>query len=163
MLTNWRAHPEVGRWWSLGAVGTHCLDLVRWTLLPSSGEVVDLSSTISRGVWGATHDETALLALRFESGATAEICSSVQFDAPSALEIHGSRGSIVCTGTLGPHGGGEVHGPDGDIDYTVADPYVGEIEDFVSAVRDGRPPEVDGREGRRNVELLLQAVEGATD
>ncbi len=159
--SNWRAHPDVGRWWSLGAVGTHCLDLVRWTLLPSCGEVADLQSTISHGVWGAIHDETAVLALRFESGATAEICSSVQFDAPSALEIHGSRGSIVCSGTLGPHGSGEVRGEVGVIDYTVADPYVGEIEDFVAAVREGRPPEVNPHEGRRNVELLLQAVENA--
>lgn len=156
--TNWRAHTEVGRWWSLGAVGTHCLDLVRWALTPSCGEVVDLQSTISRGVWSAAHDETAVLALRFESGATAEICSSVQFDAPSALEIHGSRGSIMCSGTLGPHGDGEVCDERGAIDYTVKDPYVGELEDFVAAVREGRPPEVDGLEGRRNVDLLLRAV-----
>jgi hypothetical protein len=39
---------------------------------------------------------------------------------------------------------------------------VGEFADFVKAVRDGRPPEVDGIEGRRNVELLLQAVRTET-
>jgi len=36
---NWRAHDEVGRWWSLAGVGTHCLDLIRWIMLPSCGEV----------------------------------------------------------------------------------------------------------------------------
>ena len=160
---NWRAHPEVGRWWSLGAVGTHCLDLVRWTLVPSCGEVVELKSIISRGVWDAIHDETALLALRFESGATAEVCSSVQFNAPTVLEIHGSSSSIVCSGTFGPHGAGTVRDDRGAIDYEVEDPYVGEVEDFTSAVRDGRSPAVDGCEGSRNVDLLLRAVEDATD
>ena len=37
-------------------------------------------------------------------------------------------------------------------------PYVGEIADFVAAIRDGRPPEVDGAEGLRNVELLCEAA-----
>ncbi len=43
---------------------------------------------------------------------------------------------------------------DGALDFPVEDPYVGEIDDFARAVRDGRPPEVDGAEGLRNVELL---------
>ena len=29
---NWRAHDEVGRWWSLAGVGTHSLDWLRWML-----------------------------------------------------------------------------------------------------------------------------------
>jgi predicted dehydrogenase len=60
--------------------------------------------------------------------------------------------------TLGPHGHGRIETQDGSFDYTPANPYVGEIEDFAAAIRDGRRPEVDGREGAANVDLLLRAV-----
>jgi len=42
--------------------------------------------------------------------------------------------------------------------FPVKDPYVGEIADFVDAVRTGRDPEVSGEEGLRNVALLADAV-----
>lgn len=42
----------------------------------------------------------------------------------------------------------------------MANPYVGEIADFIAAVAEGRSPEVDGREGLRNVATLVAAVSG---
>jgi 1,5-anhydro-D-fructose reductase (1,5-anhydro-D-mannitol-forming) len=155
--SNWRANEEVGRWWSLAGVGTHCLDLIRWLMVPSCGEVVELKSVISRGVWKGPHDETAVVAMRFESGATAEFNSSVLFAAPSRMELYGSKGFAIGTGTLGPHGAGSIETPSGPIAFTPRDPYVSEIDDFVSAIRLGRPPAVDGIEGLRNVELLTEA------
>ncbi len=152
--TNWHARPDVGRWWSLAGVGTHCLDLVRWLMVPSCGEIDTVRSVISRSVWQGPHDETAVVALRLESGATAELCSSVVFDAPTSLEVYGSRGYVMCTDTLGPHGAGEIRTSLGELRYSPTNPYVGEIEDFAAAIGDGRPPEVDGCEGLRNVELL---------
>jgi 1,5-anhydro-D-fructose reductase (1,5-anhydro-D-mannitol-forming) len=156
--SNWRAGPEVGRWWSLAGVGTHCLDLIRWFLVPRCGEVVRVTGLTSRAVWNGPHDETAVVALAFESGATAEFCSSVQFPSPSRLEVYGSTGYVVGTGTLGPHGAGTVVSHQGGVPFEVANPFVGELEDFAAAVGEGRSPEVDGAEGHRNVELL-EAVE----
>lgn len=155
---NWRARPQVGRWWSLAGVGTHCVDQVRWFLMPSCGEVAEVASVISNAVWGSPHDETAVLALRFENGATAEICTSVLFDAPRLMEVYGSDGHAVCTGTLGPAGNGRIVVGEQELGYAPVDPYVGEIEDFVAAVRDGREPEVAGEEGARNVDILLAAI-----
>ena len=155
--SNWRARPEVGRWWSLAGVGTHCLDLIRWILVPTCGEVVSLASTISDSVWGGPHDETAVVSLRFESGATAEFCSSVLFEAESRLEVYGTEGRAICTGTLGAHGAGSITTREGPLDFEPANPFEGEIRDFVAAVAEGCPPEVDGHEGLRNVELLLEA------
>ncbi|UCE54136.1 MAG: Gfo/Idh/MocA family oxidoreductase [Desulfobacterales bacterium] len=37
---NWRASREVGRLWSLASVGTHCLDMIRWIMVPTCGEIV---------------------------------------------------------------------------------------------------------------------------
>lgn len=157
--SNWRASAEVGRWWSLAGVGTHCLDLIRWMMLPSCGEIEELKSIISRSVWQGPHDESAVLAMRFASGATAELCSSVLFQAPTRAEIYGSDGYILCEGTLGRYGSGHIRTHEGDMSFTNGDPYVGEIEDFVAAIQHNRAPEVDGIEGLRNIELLLQASE----
>jgi len=156
---NWRAQPDVGRWWGLAGVGTHCVDQVRWFMLPSCGEVTSVQSVINRSVWNSPHDETAVLALQFENGATAEICTSVLFDAPRVMEVYGSEGRAICTDTLGPAGGGGIVTADGPLAFDVADPYVGEIADFVAAVREGRDPEVAGAEGVRNVEILLAAID----
>jgi predicted dehydrogenase len=160
--SNWRAHEDVGRWWGLAGVGTHALDLVRWFMTPNGGEVVEVKSLITRAVWKGPHDETAIVALKFASGASAEIVTSVLFDAPTMVEIHGTRGSATCEGTLGPHGAGSIRvraqaGEPQDLVFKPVNPFVGEIADFVSAIREKRPPEVDGEEGARNVEILSQA------
>lgn len=155
--SNWRAHSAVGRWWGLAGVGTHGLDLVRWFLVPACGEVVEVRSLITREVYRGPHDETALVMLRFASGATAEIVTSVLFDSVSSVEIYGSRAAAVCEGTLGPRGAGAVRLLGQELPFQPVNPFAGEIADFVAAIRDGRPPEVPGREGLRNVELLLQA------
>ncbi len=155
---NWRASSEVGRWWGLAGVGTHCLDQVRWLMVPSCGDIVVQKNLISREVWKGPHDETALISLGFESGATAEICSSVLFDAPKRMEVFGSDTYAVCDDTLGAHGAGAISIGGEPMEYDVSNPYVGEIADFVAAITEGRAPEVDGREGLRNLATLVAAV-----
>ena len=156
--SNWRAHPEVARWWGLAAVGTHCLDQVRWYMMPSCGEVTRLTPHIARNVYRGPHDETALLALEFESGATAEICTSVLFDAPKRMEVYGSDGYALFDDTIGRFGSGRIVTDEGEHAFEVVDPYTGEIEDFAAAVREDRDPEVNGEEGARNVALLEEAI-----
>jgi 1,5-anhydro-D-fructose reductase (1,5-anhydro-D-mannitol-forming) len=154
----WRAKSEVGRWWALAGVGTHCLDQIRWFMIPQCGEITRAESIINRQVFNGPHDETALLTYQFENGSTAELCASVLFKGPRVMELYGSEGYAICTDTLGPHGQGRIETHDGSFDYAPANPYVGEIEDFAAAIRDGRQAEVDGREGAANVDLLLRAV-----
>ena len=155
---NWRASPEVGRWWGLAGVGTHCLDQARWLMVPSCGDIVVQENLISREVWKGPHDETALISLGFESGATAEICSSVLFNAPKRMEVFGSDTYAVCDDTLGAHGAGAISIGGEPMEYNVSNPYAGEIADFVAAITEGRAPEVDGREGLRNLATLVAAV-----
>lgn len=154
----WRASSEVGRWWALAAVGTHCLDQIRWFMMPQCGEITRFESIINRRVFNGPHDETALLSYQFENGSTAELCATVLYKGPRTMELYGSEGYAICTETLGPHGEGRIETHEGSFDYIPANPYVGEIEDFAAAIRDGRKPEVDGREGAANVDLLLRAV-----
>ena len=148
--TNWRAHPDVGRWWSLAGVGTHCLDLVRWLMAPSCGEINAVQSVISRSVWQGPHDETAVVALRLQSGATAELCSSVVFDSPTSLEVYGSRGYVLCTDTLGPHGAGAIQPSAGGLVHVQEQPGSG-IDDG-----DGLTRQVEN--GPEAISLALNAV-----
>jgi predicted dehydrogenase len=155
--SNWRAGSELGRWWSLAGVGTHCLDLARWTLTPSCGEITKFSSTVSKERWGGPHDETALLSGCFESGATMELCSSVLFDAPTRFEIYGTKGFAICESTLGRKGAGRIWTNSGSVEFEVRSPFIGLLEDFCDAIMKKRAPEVAGAEACRNLEFLIRA------
>jgi len=155
---NWRAQTDVGKWWGLAGVGTHCLDQLLWFLEPTCGEVVEVQSLIARDVYKGPNDETAMIALRFKSGATADLTSSVLFQAPTQWELYGSEGFARGEDVLAISGGGKLWTHEGEIDYTPIDPYQAELEDFASAIRDNRPPEADGAMGARNTAILVQAT-----
>ena len=155
---NWRSTPEAGRWWSLAANGTHCLDQIRWIMCPSEGEINKVQCLISRSKFSSPHDESAIVALGFESGATAELCVSVQYASKSRIEIYGDDGEVRMEDTMGRHGGGAIFVNGTPHDFRSTNPFLGELNDFVEAVRDNRPPEVGAVEGKRNVELLLKAI-----
>ena len=160
--TNWRAGPDVGRWWSLAAVGTHALDLAHWLLSPVCGELAQLQALTSSFVHGGPHDESAVLALKFASGTTADILTSVLFRAPRNVEVYGDRGSARAEEVLGPHGNGRIvltiDGTTSDLAYDPVDPYEQELRDFVAAIAGDRPPEVDAAAGLRNVEWLCEVA-----
>ncbi len=156
--SNWRASPELGRWWSLAGVGTHCLDLTRWLMIPDAGEVSGLKSTINQSVWNGPHDETAVVSLKFASGSTAEICSSVLFNAPSRLEVYGSDGFAICEGTFGRDGSGRAWTDNGAIDFKPQKPFVGLLDDFVRSITEDRKPSADAVEGANNVRLLIESI-----
>jgi predicted dehydrogenase len=156
--SNWRASPDVGRWWSLGGVGTHCLDLIRWILLPTAGEVVMLNSVISNQVWNSPHDESALVSMKFENRATAEILSSVLFDSLPRLEIYGTNGYAICEGTFGRHGKGSIWTNLGEFKFEPMNPFALQIDKFARMIESDESPEVSIAEGRRNIELLLSAA-----
>ncbi len=156
--SNWRSSPKAGRWWSLAANGTHCLDQIRWFMCPTEGEINEVRCLISRSKFSSAHDESAILALGFESGATAEICVSVQFASKSRIEIYGDNGDIRMEDTMGRHGGGSVFANGESVDFPVVNPFLGELNNFVETAQQNRLPEVDALEGRRNVQLLLQAI-----
>ncbi|MEF8837707.1 MAG: Gfo/Idh/MocA family oxidoreductase [Candidatus Bipolaricaulota bacterium] len=156
--SNWRAYDDVGRWWSLAGIGTHGLDLIRWAMLPDCGEVVEIDSTIANSYWNSPHDETAMVNLKFESGATAELTTSVLFESEPEFKIYGSKGSAIARDTLGPHGGGTIILKEESLDFSQKNPYEGEIRDFVESITGDRDPEVPGEEGLRNVEILETAA-----
>jgi predicted dehydrogenase len=156
--SGWRARGDVGRWWALAAVGTHAIDMVRWIMAPSAGDVTALRCLDSSPKFATERDESTMVSMRFEDGSTAEVFASVLFRAPRRIEVFGDDGYAHAEGTLGPRGAGDLWINERKLEYVPENPYVGEIHDFADAVRAGRSPAVDGPEGMRNVELLCLAL-----
>jgi 1,5-anhydro-D-fructose reductase (1,5-anhydro-D-mannitol-forming) len=154
---NWRAERSLSRWWSLAGVGTHGLDLIRWWMMPTCGEVVQVRSMISHERYGGPNDETAIVLMRFESGATAELVSSVLFESPRRVEVFGEEGAVMCEGTLGPYGEGTIKMRGELLRWELIAPYEAELASFVRSIRENREPEVSGEEGLRNIEIMLHA------
>jgi len=156
--SNWRSDPDTGRWWALAANGTHCLDLIRWMISPSEGEIVNVHALMSSAKFKSPHDESAIVAMDFESGATAEFCVSVQYASQSRIEIYGDSGSVHMEDTMGRHGAGEIFLNGSAFDFDIHNPFLRELDDLIEAIEQGRSPEVNAREGRRNVDLLTLAL-----
>jgi predicted dehydrogenase len=156
--SNWRASPELGQWWSLAGVGTHCLDLARWVLSSSAGEISNINALASNSLYNGPHDEVALLTLKFSNGASAAICSASIFDSPTRFEVYGTDGFIIAEDTLGRHGKGRIRSHKSELEFTPKDPFAEQLEHFSHAIMSGSPVAVDGEEGLKNVQLLLQAT-----
>jgi len=157
---HWRSTKASAPWWSLGSFGTHCLDLIRWALLPLCGEIVNVRSLITTAVWRAENDETAIAALQFASGATAELTTSVLFQSETRVEVFGDRGAAVAEDALDTLGGGRFRLLGTEVAVQSPNPYVAEMEHFADCVRFRRTPVVDVLEGLRNVQLLEQIAGG---
>lgn len=156
--SNWRAHEQHGRWWGLAGVGTHCVDFLRWMLLPACGEVTGVTSLIDRSTYGGPHDETASLSMQFGNSAVADVTTSVLFSATSRFELHCSNACVIGEGTLATNGGGAITVNNQPLEFDEVNPYVGEIQNFVDAIAGKTRVAVSGAEGVKNVEILLQAV-----
>lgn len=153
--SDWRNQKDSGRWWSLGATGTHGIDFVRW-LTGSTPRT--LTSEITTAELGNGHDETARIKLSFDGDVTAEVLSSVKLVAPRTIKIEGTKGTALCDGTLGPWGKGTITIDDVPLQFTPSCPYAAELADFVRAAVEGSTPESDGRNGLTNVWLLEAAT-----
>ncbi|MCB0336933.1 MAG: Gfo/Idh/MocA family oxidoreductase, partial [Bdellovibrionales bacterium] len=62
--SNWRAQADLGKWWSLAGVGTHCLDLARWIIGEDENAVTSIQGQTSSPIFGSKHDELATLQLK---------------------------------------------------------------------------------------------------
>jgi 1,5-anhydro-D-fructose reductase (1,5-anhydro-D-mannitol-forming) len=159
--SNWRASSDVGRWWSMAALGSHCLDLARWMMAPVCGGVVSIRAITSDVAFKSGRDESANISLQFENGATADIYVSIFGPRQKRVEIFGSENTIVMNDTLGASGAGTIIYDGAKGHFPVVNPYECELADFVAAIREGREPEASGMEGKRNVALLCLAEDDA--
>lgn len=146
----------------------HTIDLLLWLM----GPVESVAAFATRRRYGHIEGEdTAAATLKFRSGALGSIigATSIYPGFSRKLGIHGTGGSLVLEGNelISVHfedssREGEFQISTGVRDQGFSDPRISEIEphqrqyeDFVKRVGQGHLPAVDGREGRRSLELVL--------
>ena len=150
----------------------HNVDLLLWMM----GEVSQISGfTATLAHERIEVEDTAVSCLHFKNGALGVIqaTTSVFPGLPKTIGIHGDKGTAVIEQEdilrweLSPEVSEDAQirerfakkvGASGGASDPSAISYQGharQLTDFVEAIQQGRPPLVDGREGRRAVEVIL--------
>jgi len=177
---SWRQEQKQGAGGAFADLGTHCVDLLEFLL----GKATEVTCYAESLVQDYLVEDTAVVMLRHESGAigVAEAHFSVPDGASlNALEVYGSRGSVLCTGTLGQESTGNMlarlveeaepgdEAADDDeglpVKFIVPDHeqnmYCAEIEAFAAAVETDSEPPVSGEEGLWSMKVLEAAYRSA--
>lgn len=185
----WRTQEyyDSGRWrgtWSLDGGGAlmnqavHNVDLLLWLMGPVA-QVTGFTATLAHE--RIEVEDTAVASIRFVNGALGVIIAttSVHPGFPKTIAIHGDRGSAVIeqddliTWTfasplseddeirrrfaqkVGASGGAA------DPKAISHEGHARQLRDFVQAIQENRAPAVDGREGRKAVELICALYEAS--
>ena len=149
---SWRQSRELSRWWALSTLGTHCLDIARWIMLPSCGEVKNIKCLATNKNFNS-NDESAMISLEFESGATATIFTSILFHSPFKIEVYGEKNNAKGVNLVSSDSKGELFINDSPLEYPEpSNLYACELRNFIDAINN----KVDA-EGFKNIELLIQS------
>jgi predicted dehydrogenase len=156
----------------------HNVDLLLWMMGPAT-RVLGLTATLAHE--RIEVEDTAVACLHFANGALGviEATTSVHPGFPKTIAVHGDRGSAVIEQEdvlrweVTPETAEDRRikeqfaqkvGASGGASNPAAISHVGharQLADFVQAVESGTPPLVDGREGRRAVEVILAIYRSA--
>jgi len=148
--------------------GIHGVDLLRWL----AGPVVQVFGYTDHLRREIEADDTTVAVARYANGAMGVIqaMTSIQPRLPDRIELHGLEGSILLSDYRIARW--EVPGAEdwpaqvaareqaAGREPTQIGHYV-QIADMVGVVRGGRPPLVDGDEGRRSLEVVLAIYDAA--
>jgi predicted dehydrogenase len=156
----------------------HSVDLLLWMM----GEATHVSGfTATLAHERIEVEDTAVACIRFKNGALGVIqaTTSVHPGYPKTIAVHGDRGSAVIeqedvirwdftpeteedvkikqrfASRVGASGGAA------DPKAISHEGHRRQLADFIEAVRTNRPPQVDGREGKRAVDLICAIYESA--
>jgi predicted dehydrogenase len=174
----WRGTRKLDGGGVLMNQGIHQIDLLLWFFGPVKTVT---AQTALVGHAGIEVEDLACAMLTFESGAMGVIEGSTAIwpGHPARVEVHGTQGSAVLEdGELKSWQFAEEQPEDKAVLSTIKDSAVGsgasdpiaslkheghrrQIEDFIAAVREGREPTIDGREGRRAVALIEAIYQSA--
>jgi predicted dehydrogenase len=156
----------------------HNVDLLQWIMGPVS-DISGFTATLAHE--RIEVEDTAVACLHFANGALGVIqaTTSVYPGLPKTIAIHGDKGSAVIEQDdvlrweFTPETAddraikekfAQKTGASGGSNNPAAISHVGharQLNDFVQAIKAGRPPLVDGREGRRAVEIILAIYRSA--
>lgn len=173
----WRQDLRNGGGGSLIDMGNHCIDLLEMF----AGKVKEVFAFQGNLVQGYEAEDASTVLLRFDSGAIGIVDN--YFCVPdnaseNRLEIYGSKGSILASGTIGqsPTGkmilnltSGESYDaqqsrealPSQEVTVEPVNTYQAEIEHFSDCIINNKEPMISGRQGVRSQEIILACYESA--
>jgi predicted dehydrogenase len=149
----------------------HTVDLLRWMMGP-----IDAAFAMKAALRypRIEAEDTLVATLRFQSGALGviEAATSAKPGFKRRLEISGERGTVILDGDA--IGSWAIDGEDEDADggEQITDGSANpaaisneghrrQIEDMMRAVIEDRAPMIDGREGRKSLEVVIALYESA--
>jgi len=159
----WRGDPEIAGGGELLDQGVHVLDLARWFL----GEFVTASAIVTTWYWDvAPLEDNAFATLQTASGQVASFHTSwTQWKNRFLLEIIARDGLVTIDGLGGSYGVERLQvarrRPESGPPDVVTEEFVGDDEswreewiEFTSAIRAGRSPLGNGRDGLEALRLV---------
>ena len=173
-----RQDPALGGGGSLIDMGSHCIDLLEMLF----GPVKKVSCFINRTIHSYASEDSAVVLLHFANGAlgTVDTFFCIQDNSSkNALELYGSQGSILATGTIGQGSQGDMTAylESADAAYAAKpnrtsgggqkitpEPqniYRAEIEAFSQALLDKKPNPLRGEIGLHSQKVLAACYESA--
>ena len=99
----WRQDAAIGHGGALIDMGTHCLDLLEWILDSPVAEVAGFQDQLVQK-YATPVEDTSTIVVRFRNGAHGIIDNYFNIPdaaAQNALELFGTKGSIIARGTIG--------------------------------------------------------------
>jgi predicted dehydrogenase len=162
---HWINDPEKLGGGSIAGSGVHHLDALRWFC----GDVTHVSAAMARsGLTPRTADDAGIVVMQHAGGAISELSLSwttQRFPWYESFWIYGTAGVIHNVGGLHLFRGRPNEGAFERVptDHDDAGGFREEIRHFLTCVRSGDQPRMDGREGRAALELVLAAYRSAQD
>jgi predicted dehydrogenase len=178
----WRQKKELGGGGALIDMGSHCIDILEYIL---DSKAMEVSCFIDNLVHKYETEDTSLVMVKFENRSFGIIdnCFSIP-DASSKniLEIYGSKGSILCRGTVSQDSDGTAElyiegketGYNADqkrtdiekvekLDVKPVNIYKREIEYFANCIEKNVDPEISGYLGLHQVKVVEACYKSAKE
>jgi predicted dehydrogenase len=161
-----RQDPAQGGGGALIDMGNHCIDLLEFFL----GPVKTVCCFINSTVHSYASEDSAVALLRFANGALGTVDTFFCIPDEScknALELYGSEGSILATGTIGQGERGEMAaylsgaGQGVKIAPGAKNTYCAEVEAFSAALLTGMPNPLPAERGVRSQKIMAACYESA--
>jgi UDP-N-acetyl-2-amino-2-deoxyglucuronate dehydrogenase len=174
----WRGTWELDGGGVLMNQGIHSIDLLQWLMGPVQMVYAHTGTLAHR----MDTEDVAVAVLRFANGALGTLAGTTGAypGLATRIEVYGDRGSAVIADDrlavlrlwtegdeVSPYGASAAQRAEtavgqADLPSAASDPaaldiasHVAQIADMVQAIREDRPPLVDGEAGRRPVEIIL--------
>ena len=156
----WRVIETDGGGGALMDVGSHRINVFLHLL----GEIDQVKAICQRVAASYEAEDAAVLALRFTSGMVGTLQCHFGAADPDEFAITGTRGRLIARPLNGEQLLIEIDGSTTTETLPPAANFNAPlIADFVAAIRENRPPEVDGQEGRATNVIMAAAYQDCRD